>query len=775
MANELVVNIAADTEELESGLDSIKQNLAIVSASLIDFGGKIADAFSGVMENVLATQNSMTKFQNQTGSTAEMTKKYGKEIEDVYKNNWGESIDDVAQSMAIVKQQSGLLAVNSVKDIKSITENALTLRDVFEFEVNESTRAAGSMIKNFGIEAKGAFDYIAKGAQEGLNKSDDLLDTLNEYSVFFSGIGLDINDMFSILKKGSESGIFTIDKVADSFAEFTKLVTDGSTATADAMEILGLNADNMSKAFIEGGPKGKEAFNEILTALGNIKDPIKQRTAGLSLFGSMWEDVGAKAVLSMTKLDESFTDAGGTIEKIDKNIGKDFSATWATISRTIDIDLVQPLGKAVLPALKEVGKIASQYLPMISSAIKGINPSIVTAVAVIAGLVTALIPVIGIIGTLIPAFAAVGAAIAGIGSPVLIAIGVIAAIIALAIIFRDKVAAAFNFISTNVMPVLSKAWDYISEKIMGVIMPIVNQYLPKLQEAFSKISNAISGIVTIWVTNVSAQLKIFGPLFIDGIVPVLQMVFGVFTTVLSAIFRFVVATFTGIVEIVGSLLNIFKGIINVVMGIITGDWKRTFDGMVSICRNVFGILISIFEWAFATVRSAVTIAMSVIINIFKTNFPQAYYIVRDYLGMIINFLTGIANDMYRAGSVIINQLIQGIKDKIGEVRNACKNVAKAIADFFPHSPAKEGALRNFPETGITLMSQLMEGIESQKRNVMSLVSDVTQGVTNNVAVSSDSMGNVNNSITIPIYLDGKKITEVVAPQMTKMIRMQGGY
>jgi TP901 family phage tail tape measure protein len=774
MANELVVNIAADTQDLESGLADIKQNLAIVSQSLIDFGGKISEAFTGIMEGVFESQEALGKFQNQTGSTADLTKKYGKEIADVYKNNWGESIEDVSASMATVKQQSNLLGISSVKDIKGITENALTLRDTFEFEVKESTRAAGAMVQNFGIDSKQAFDLIAKGAQSGLDKSDDMLDTLNEYSPLFSMIGLDANDMFSILKKGSESGVFTVDKVADSIAEFQKRVTDSSSGTKEAMTSIGLDSAEMSKAFLEGGAKGKEAFNLIIESLGKVKDPIKQREAGIALMGTMWEDVGAKAILSMAKTDKSFANSAGTIEKIDANVGKQFRATWATMSRTIELDLIQPLGEAVLPALKEVGKVASQYLPMISSAIKNVNPAIITTIAVIAGLVTALIPIIGIVGTLMPAFAAVGAAIAAISTPVLIAIGVIAAIIAIVILFRNQIASAFNFISTNVMPVLGKAWDYISQKIMGVIMPIINQYLPQLQAAFNTIWSAISGIISIYVSSISSQIG-FVMSHIKNMEPVLQFIFGVFSTVFSGIFRFVVATFTGIVEIIGSVMNIIKGIINVGMGIITGDWKRAFDGCWDITKNVFNIIISVFNWAFATIRSVVTIALSTVINTFKSIFPQAYNAVHDVFSSIINYISSVGSSLYDAGSKIINQLIQGIKDKIGEVRNACKNVAKAIADFFPHSPAKEGALKDFPETGYNLMNQLMEGIESQKKNVMGLVSEVTQGVTNNVAVSSNNNSGVNNSIVIPIYLDGKKITEVVAPQMTKMIRMQGGY
>ena len=56
---------------------------------------------------------------------------------------------------------------------------------------------------------------IAAGAQNGLDYSGELLDSISEYSVQFAKVGLDANDMFNIFQKGAESGAFNLDKVGD--------------------------------------------------------------------------------------------------------------------------------------------------------------------------------------------------------------------------------------------------------------------------------------------------------------------------------------------------------------------------------------------------------------------------------------------------------------------------------------------------------------------------------------------------------------------------------
>lgn len=159
----------------------------------------------------------------QTGVTGDELKEFGDIAREVYKSGKGESFQEIADALVNIRQATGLAG----EELKVATNSAMLLKDTFGMEANESTRAATSLMKNFGISAEEAYGIIAVGAQNGANKNGDLLDTLNEYSVHYKALGLDADQFITSLIKGAEAGSFSIDKVGDAVKEFTIRSKDG--------------------------------------------------------------------------------------------------------------------------------------------------------------------------------------------------------------------------------------------------------------------------------------------------------------------------------------------------------------------------------------------------------------------------------------------------------------------------------------------------------------------------------------------------------------------
>ena len=116
--------------------------------------------------------------------------------------------------MSISKITQNLGEMDEVT-LQNVTERAYALQDVFDMGVDESARAAKAMAENFGVSAADAYDYIAKGAQDGLDYSGELLDSISEYSVQFAKLGFSADDMFNIFAQGAENGAWNLDKVGD--------------------------------------------------------------------------------------------------------------------------------------------------------------------------------------------------------------------------------------------------------------------------------------------------------------------------------------------------------------------------------------------------------------------------------------------------------------------------------------------------------------------------------------------------------------------------------
>lgn len=87
-------------------------------------------------------------------------------------------------------------------------------------------------------------------------------------------------------------------------------------------------------------------------------------------------------------------------------------------------------------------------------------------------------------------------------------------------------------------------------------------------------------------------------------------------------------------------------------------------------------------------------------------------IVATLPNRILNALGPTGNILYDAGRAIIRGLIRGIESMLGPVGAAISKVAKIVSDHMPHSPAKEGPLRDNPmdQAGRKIIEQLSQGL-----------------------------------------------------------------
>ena len=347
-----------DTGEaaLKTG-DIIKANL--LSEAIKTGVQKLGDVLKNAASNAVQVAGNMDKgvrkIASATNASAEDMQNLRSVVETIYGDNFGESAEDIADSISKIKQNLGDL---SDDELIKITESAYALQDVFDYGVDESSRAVKAMMENFDVSAAEAYDYIARGAQNGLDYSGELLDNISEYSVQFKKMGLSASDMFTIFENGAVNGAWNLDKIGDSVKELAIRVIDGSDTTKQGFEALGFKADEMAKKFGAGGETARTAFQEVITALAAMDDPVEQNTAGINLMGTMWEDMGAQAVLALGDISDSAYDCAGALDEIkDVNYGG-LPDTLENIKRQFDL-LIEPIGESLVPSLNEVSETIS--------------------------------------------------------------------------------------------------------------------------------------------------------------------------------------------------------------------------------------------------------------------------------------------------------------------------------------------------------------------------------------------------------------------------------
>ncbi|WP_030953127.1 phage tail tape measure protein, partial [Streptomyces sp. NRRL S-481] len=280
----------------------------------------------------------------------------------VYADGYGESVADANEALKNLWQQGLVPAGATADEMADISKKAMDVAAVLGDEVGPTSNAVGQMIKTgLADNANEAFDILVRGAQEGANKSQDLLDTFNEYGTQFRKLGLDGQTAMGLIQQGLQGGARDADIVADAFKEFSIRAIDGSQTTIDGFKAIGLNADDMRKKIAAGGPAAQEALGLTLDKLRAIKDPAERSAAAVNLFGTQAEDLGDAlysmdvdtAVSALGKVDGAAKKAGDTMHDNAAN-------RVAQFTRALKSGLTDFLGTTVIPAVESLaGKLST--------------------------------------------------------------------------------------------------------------------------------------------------------------------------------------------------------------------------------------------------------------------------------------------------------------------------------------------------------------------------------------------------------------------------------
>ena len=525
-----------------------------------------ATAIGGMAVNTTQEMNKATdSFIASTGEATEKTEQYNQVLGNIYRNNYGEDFQDIADSMAQVKTQLG--EINDT-ELQNVTEDALALRDTFGFEVNESVRAAKMLMDQFGISSSEAYNLIAQGAQQGLDKNGDLLDSINEYSVHFKQNGLSATDMFNTFKAGADSGAFSIDKVGDAIKEMGIRMKDGSAT--EALKSMNMDAKELESAFAEGGEKGSEAFNKIITGLANIKDPLEQNQAGVAIFGTMWEDLGADAVLAMANTEGQFNQLTDTMGQIKEIKYDNISDMFEALKRNAEMLLV-PLGNALMPILQQIVQFLMDNMPLIEGVIQQIAPVITDLFGQL------LPPLMQLVQTIMP---------------------VIFNLIQQIVPFITQIVQAVLPVFVELLNMLLTPLMQIIEAVLPILMQLIQALLPILQPLIELLQPIINLFMTLLQPLIELINMILPPLItlftniIQFILPALQSALTVVASILGGVFSSAFNSVKGIIE---SVKNTFQNIIDFIKNVFTGNWSAAWENVKNIFSNIISGLGNIFK------------------------------------------------------------------------------------------------------------------------------------------------------------------------------------
>lgn len=654
-----------------------------------------------------------------TGKSVEETERYKKVLESVYANNYGENFEDIANAMEQVDKQLGDL---SDEQLQLVTESAFALRDVFEYDVAESTRAAKAMMDNFGISGEEAMNLIAAGAQNGLDYSGELIDSISEYSVQFAKVGLDADDMFKIFQQGSETGAWNLDKIGDAVKEMAIRVVDGSETTQKGFEGIGLKAGDMAEKFAAGGESAKSAFQETVAALAAMEDPLEQNAAGVALFGTMWEDLGPDVVTQLANIGDAAYATGEELNSIKEVKYDDLGSMLEGLKRSVEVLLI-PLGEQLIPVLSE---LIEDVLPLIQEALPPILDLMMEAIDSLLPVVEEILPVLfSLFEELMPVFQQILEQIL----PVLI------------VLFNQFIPILGELVS-EFLPIIIELFCELIEPLMELIEIL----LPPLVELFNALMPVLEMLISLLTPIIQLFVDLLAPILgiiTEAIGPLIEIISVLLESslkplqetilLLGEIFSVILNDmFEQAGDIFDSLKKIFHGLIDFVTGIFSGDWEKAWQGIVDIFDGLISGISAIFK------------------------IPLNWII--DGINGFLGGLNGIKIPDWVPG-------IGGKSFSIPLIPRLKKGMDFVPKDYFP-------AYLDYGERVLTQQENMIytalggiEGMQDLKRNVNVTVENQSEGIDYDRLAEANARAMEN----VAVNIDGKRAGRIMTPTVNNEI------
>lgn len=370
-------NCATSIDEFGNKAQKVKTDITDVGNvikvnlinTLVDAGKQLAKTtFDSAIQGATGLQDATNQLAAATGASTESLADYSDVMSEIYSENYGDSLDSIADTMSRVMQYTN---ETDPDNIKKLTENAIALNDTFDIDINESLRAATTLMENFGLTSDEAYDMMAKGAQNGLNKSDELADNISEYGQLWSQAGFSAEEMFSIMENGLESGAYNLDKVNDFVKEFGNSLADGRVE--DHLSSFSSNTQDLFYQWKNGQATTKEVFNSVINDLSEMTNKQEALSIASDTWSALGEDNSMKVITSLNKVNDAYEDVEGTMEDI-KDIKYDSVAqAWEKLGRTFQTEIAVPIAEDFLPIAEKGIDLVAENLETLIPVVAGIG------------------------------------------------------------------------------------------------------------------------------------------------------------------------------------------------------------------------------------------------------------------------------------------------------------------------------------------------------------------------------------------------------------------
>lgn len=612
--------------------------LSAVGDKIQDIGTKAMDAYS-------ETENAVIKVNAYFGETGQAAEESANVIKSVYSDGVGESMDSVADAVLMVKKNLGDL---SETDLTNLTQQAITLDELYGIDMNETLRGVNSLMQQYGLTAQEAMDYIVVGTQNGLDKTNELGDNLSEYAGKFSQAGYSASEYFQLLDNGLKNGAYNLDKVNDAINEVTTRLVDGTLG--ESIGSFSTKTQELFTSWQNGGATQKQVIDSIVADIGNCTNQQEALNLAALAFGTMAEDGNLKFITSLTSV-------GSTYESVKGSAQGMFDATTTPMQQMESN--TRKLQQALVPLGEKLAELANAILPPLVSVITTIGGWFERLPGPVQNFVIILGALLAAFTALTPVIAAISVAMGALNISMLPIIAVIAA-----------VAAAI----AGIIAIIQN-WGAITQwfgELWNTICTGIGAMVDSLKSWFS---NLWTHLQSVWegICNVVQTAVMLLGSIIQGAIDIITLPFQMIWENCKGI---VSSVWEGIKSVVSSAIHAVSSTISSVMGAIKNVISTVWNAMSSKVSSVLNTI----KTTVSTVFNAVKSVASSIWNGIKSVISSVVDGIKSKVSSVFNGVKSTVTSIFNGIKSTATSVWNGIKDAIIKPVEAAKNAVKGIID-----------------------------------------------------------------------------------------------